>query len=155
MKNLLPLFGILLTLGIGCGSNAATSENQESSTAPGKVSTAEQQSDLLKNKGIGPISSVEMGEIDQAMAEEGQKLYNSMCTACHKVGEDYIGPTPTGIFERRSPEWVMNMILNPAEMLQKDPIAKKLLEDYNNIPMANQGLSQEEARSILEYFRTL
>ena len=48
----------------------------------------------------------------------------------------------------------MNMILNPEDMVQNDPIAKNLLIEYNGAPMANQNLTQEEARSILEYFRT-
>ena len=60
-----------------------------------------------------------------------------------------------GIYERRSPEWVMNMLLNPAEMLKKDPVAIALLKEYNNIMMLNQNLSNEEARSITEYLRTL
>ncbi len=47
------------------------------------------------------------------------------------------------------------MILNPEEMVAKDPIAKQLLIEYNGSPMANQSLEQEEARKILEYFRTL
>ncbi len=49
----------------------------------------------------------------------------------------------------------MNMILDPGKMVQEDAIAKKLLMDYNGSPMANQNLSEEEARSVLEYFRTL
>ena len=60
-----------------------------------------------------------------------------------------------GIYERRNPAWVMNILLNPTEMLQKDPIAKALLKEYNNIQMLNQNLSQEEARAIVEYLRTL
>jgi hypothetical protein len=60
-----------------------------------------------------------------------------------------------GIYERRSPEWVMNMLLNPAEMLKKDPIAIALLKEYNNIMMLNQNLTNDEARSISEYLRTL
>ena len=66
-----------------------------------------------------------------------------------------IGPAMKGIYERRSPEWVMNMLLNPAEMLKKDPVAIALLKEYNNIMMLNQNLSNEEARSITEYLRTL
>ena len=49
----------------------------------------------------------------------------------------------------------MNMILNPEQMVKEDPIAKQLLVDFNLSPMANQHLTQEEARSVLEYFRTL
>jgi hypothetical protein len=49
----------------------------------------------------------------------------------------------------------MNMILNPEQMVKEDPIAKKLLVEYNMAPMANQNLTEEQARKILEYFRTL
>jgi mono/diheme cytochrome c family protein len=89
------------------------------------------------------------------MVTKGKVVYDSKCLACHKPDKKFIGPAPTGILERRSPEWIMNMILNPGEMVQKDPIAKQLLIDYNGAPMANQGLTEEEARQILEYFRTL
>jgi len=40
-------------------------------------------------------------------------------------------------------------------MLKQDPIAKALLEEYNNVMMLNQNLSQDESRSIAEYLRTL
>ena len=45
-------------------------------------------------------------------------------------------------------------ILNPEEMIQRDPIAIKLLAEANGAPMANQNLTEEEARALLEYFRT-
>ena len=110
----------------------------------------------LNNKGIGPIKSVTLeAEINSAMALKGEEVYKAKCTACYKIGKKFIGPPPNGIFERRSPEWIMNMILNPEEMVQKDPIAKQLLIEFNGSPMANQSLTEEEARSILEYFRTL
>ena len=47
------------------------------------------------------------------------------------------------------------MILDPEKMVQEDPIAKQLLIDFNGSPMANQNLTDEEARAVLEYFRTL
>ena len=110
----------------------------------------------LTNKGIGPIKSVTLNaEIDQSMATHGADVYKKMCTACHRVDKKFIGPAPTGILERRTPEWTMNMILNPDEMTQKDPLAKALLIEFNGSPMANQGLSEEDARAVLEYFRTL
>jgi hypothetical protein len=49
----------------------------------------------------------------------------------------------------------MNMILNPQEMVQKDPLANDLLKEFNGSPMSNQGLTEDQARAILEYFRTL
>ena len=110
----------------------------------------------LSNKGVGPITSVTLGaEIDQAMAAKGEEVYKSMCTACHRADKKFIGPPPTNILERRSPEWVMNMILDPEGMVKNDPLAKELLMEFNGSPMANQNLTEEEARSVLEYFRTL
>ncbi len=110
----------------------------------------------LTNKGVGPITSLELSdEIDQAMADNGKEVYDRMCLACHRIGKKFIGPAPDGILERRTPEWVMNMILNPELMVKEDPLAKDLLVEFNGSPMANQNLSEEEARAILEYFRTL
>lgn len=110
----------------------------------------------LDSKGIGPVKSITLGaEIDKDMAKKGEETFNKMCTACHKVGKKFIGPAPNGILDRRSPEWVMNMILNPDVMVREDPLAKKLLAEFNGAPMANQGLTEEQARNVLEYFRTL
>lgn len=110
--------------------------------------------DPMKNKGIGPISSVSLGEIDVDLVAKGESEFKTKCTACHKISKRHIGPGLKGVTERRSPEWIMNMILNPEGMVQKDPIAKQLLVEYNGAPMANQNLTEDEARAILEYFRT-
>ncbi|WP_420321981.1 c-type cytochrome [Flagellimonas sp.] len=110
----------------------------------------------LANKGVGPIKSLTLNDdIDTAMSDEGKVIFEQMCLACHRVGKKFIGPAPNGILERRSPEWVMNMILNPEVMVKEDPLAKELLMEFNGSPMANQGLSEEQARAVLEYFRTL
>jgi len=110
----------------------------------------------LENKGIGPIESVVLEEaIDAEMARRGEALYGQKCNACHKVGSTFIGPPPNGILERRTPEWVMNMILNTEEMLRKDPLAKALFMEFDGQLMTNQNVTEEEARAMLEYFRTL
>lgn len=110
----------------------------------------------LNNKGVGPIKNMELPEtIDQAMVATGAGLFKIKCTACHKANKKFIGPSPVGVLERRSAEWIMNMILDPEGMVKNDPIAKQLLIEHNGSPMANQSLTEEEARAILEYFRTL
>lgn len=110
----------------------------------------------LEDKGIGPVDHVELAlEIDQEMAARGQEIYKNKCTACHKPDKRFVGPAQKGVLDRRTPEWVMNMILNPEVMIQKDPLAKDLLIEFNGSPMANQSLTREEARAVLEYFRTL
>lgn len=108
----------------------------------------------MANKGIGPIKSVNISDgIDDAMATHGEDVFQKMCSACHKMDKKFIGPKIDGVTERRSPEWIMNMIMNPEEMIAKDPIAKQLLIESNMAVMADQNISEEEARAILEYFR--
>ncbi len=136
-----------------CGGTEESTEATTDTPAP-KSMVAEVQ-DPMDNKGIGPVQSLELAAVDPTLADEGLHLFEEYCTACHKPDKKFIGPAPKGILDRRSPEWVMNMILNPEEMVQKDPIAKKLLVEANMAPMANQGLTEDQARKILEYFRTL
>lgn len=111
--------------------------------------------DLMSNKGIGPIKEVSLGPVNEELAAEGKKIFGQLCVACHMPDQKLIGPAPKDILKRRSPEWVLNMIINPVEMLEKDPIAKQLLVEANGVPMANQNVSEEDAKKILEYFRTL
>lgn len=110
----------------------------------------------LVNKGVGPIKNVELDEkIDRKMAVKGKEIYDVKCVACHNVDHKVIGPPQKGIMDKRTPEWVMNMIMNPTEMLEKDPIAKDMLEEFNGTPMLDQNITREEARALVEYFRTL
>lgn len=111
----------------------------------------------VSDKGIGPITSVTLAaEVDQELAATGLALFTSKgCTACHKAEEKFIGPALKDVDDRRTPEWIMNMILNPDEMVKKDPVAKALLIEFNGSPMANQNLTEEEARAVLEYFRSI
>jgi mono/diheme cytochrome c family protein len=154
MKKYYLLLALAVLFLVSCGGGAT--EESDDSEAPQSMLADETPADPMENKGIGSISSVTLGaEIDVEMADAGKVVYEQMCTACHKAEKNFIGPTPKGIFERRSPEWVMNMILNPEEMIQKDPIAKALLMEFNGAPMANQNLTEEQARQVLEYFRTL
>lgn len=150
MKIKLMLLAISTMVFLSCGDNAKKSENE---AAPAEVKTEVAPADPMQDKGIGPIKSVTLGEIDMEMAEQGKAVFTSMCSACHKMSKRFVGPALTGVTERRSPEWIMNMILNPEEMVEKNPIAKQLLAEYLS-PMANQNLTEEQARQILEYFRT-
>ncbi|SHJ50276.1 c-type cytochrome [Maribacter aquivivus] len=110
----------------------------------------------LDNKGVGPITSVTFDEtVNEEMAAAGKEKFQAICTACHMAEQRMIGPALKGVYERRSPEWVMNMIINPDRMLKEDPIAKALLKEYSNAIMLNQNLNEEDARNLAEYLRTL
>lgn len=110
----------------------------------------------LENKGVGPITSVELSEaIDDGLVAQGKQIFETSCVICHKVESKFIGPALKGVLDRRSPEWVMNMILEPGRMLRDDPLAKDLFMEFNGSPMSDMNLTEEQARAVLEYFRTL
>lgn len=133
-------------------------ENMRSSTDKTSTETkvlASEKIDLI-NKGIGPVTNLELpNDIDYALAKNGEAIFKKMCTACHRPDKKFIGPAAKGVLKTRTPEWIMNMMLNPEEMLRKDPLAKELLIEFNYAPMVKQDISQEDARAILEYYRTL
>lgn len=166
MKRLPKFLLLLLAIGtfISCGGDSDKKEKDDlkigdyNSEAPKATTPAKSSADMVdfSNKGIGPVKSVNLtDDIDQALAVRGKTTFENLCSACHKLDRKFIGPKMMGVTEIRSPEWIMNMILNPEEMIQKDPIAKQLLLESNMAVMANQNLTEEEARSILEYFRSL
>jgi len=105
-----------------------------------------------ESKGVGPVKSLTLEKLSDAMAKEGKGIFDGKCSACHKMTERYVGPGLADVTKRRSPEWIMNMILNPAEMLQKDSAAQELLGEYMT-QMTFQNVSEADARKILEYFR--
>lgn len=153
---LLLAFCLILWSCGGGSSEKSTAENKKTEPPPKSEPTPDAASMVdMDNKGIGPVNSITLGELDQGMADQGKQIFDSYCVACHKAQEDFIGPAPKDILDRRSPEWVMNMILNPQEMTAKDPIAKQLLKEANGVPMVGQGLTEEQARQLLEYFRTI
>lgn len=150
---------VLAILATSCGGDKKSSADElreKYSVKKEPTSLVEAEANYKDYKGVGPIKSIQIpAEVDAAMAATGQEIFESKCTACHKTEKRFIGPGVKGVTERRTPEWIMNMILNPDGMVQKDALAKQLLMEYNGSPMANQNLTEEEARSVLEYFRTL
>ncbi len=161
---ILSLFFVLIMISCGGGEEQKKETSKaklKSTTTTKKVETKKAETKPSKtidltSKGVGPIKSLTLSaEIDQTMVAHGKDVFKKMCTACHKATKKFIGPAPKNVLKRRTPEWVMNMILNPDEMVQKDPLAKALLIEFNGSPMANQNLSEDDARAVLEYFRTL
>lgn len=165
IKNLLLFIPLLLFLScqgpyhkdkkkpikIGIAESKAV-EEEDIDEAEGEGEEDEEEIDM-DNKGVGPIDDVDIDdEIDQDMADSGEDLFNSTCIACHQMEGKMIGPEMKGVTERRSPEWIMNMILAPDQMLEEDPIAIKLLEEYGS-PMTDMGFSEDDTRAVLEYFR--
>ncbi|WP_034258733.1 c-type cytochrome [Aequorivita capsosiphonis] len=127
-----------------------------------ETTTKDQDSSKIMNNdmpskaktGVGPIKDeVVLGlKIDDKMAEKGEKLFNNKCATCHMIHESKRGPALGGVLDKRSPQFVMNMILDPDAMIENDPQIKALKSVYE-IRMNDLGLTEEEAREIVEYLR--
>ena len=134
-------------ISFGCSSDNKNSENTANNASPTAEATPEY--------GVGPVKNVQVSaEIDQALSEKGKAIFEAKCTACHKFDDRYVGPALGDVAERRNHAWIMNMIINPEEMTKKDPEAKKLLAEYMT-QMVNQNVTEDDARAILEYLRSV
>lgn len=141
----------LVASAAACGGGEGPPD-EGASTSTAVVSGTDITADELEF-GIGPIRNLDLGELDASLASAGEEAFALKCSACHRIDERYIGPALRDVTQKRTPEYVMNMILNPEEMVERHPEAKKLFAEFNFTPMANQQLSEEEARAILEYLR--
>lgn len=135
---------------IGCTKKDGGSSSAPSAPAAEKKAEAPAASD----KGIGPVTELKIEGFSAELAGKGKTAFEAKCAACHKIEEKYVGPALKGVTQRRAPEWIMNMILNPVEMTQKDPTAQALLGEFLT-QMTFQNVSQDESRAILEYFRQI
>lgn len=102
--------------------------------------------------GVGPIKKIDLKPVDKAMSDRGKVVFDAKCVACHKFDVKVVGPPLNGVTKRRKPEWIMNMILNPEQMTKENIVAKQLLAEHLT-QMTFQNVTQDEARSVLEYFR--
>jgi mono/diheme cytochrome c family protein len=132
------------------GSNSATSQTSESAaSAPAEAALS--QTEL--EQGLGPIRDLALAPVDASLAGTGQSAFVTKCSACHKIEERYVAPELGTVLSRRRPEFVMNMMLNAGEMVQRHPEIKTLLAEYFT-PMPVQVTDHDEARAILEYLRS-
>jgi mono/diheme cytochrome c family protein len=152
IKTGIRALAVCLLFGVwSCGGERE--EGEEHEAVEEREEEAGQLSEAQLELGIGPVTQLTLGELDASMAAAGKDVFNLKCAACHKMAERYVGPPLGQVLESRKPEYVMNMILNPAEMLEKHPSARALLAQYMT-PMPNQNLTQDEARAVLEYLRS-
>lgn len=128
----------------GSSSNEQSGENKE-------MTPEEKQ--LAEGKGVGQYTAVELGAIDPALVKKGHDLFELKCTPCHRLTtEKLVGPGLKNVTVRRKPEWIMNMISNPASMTQRDSAARGLLE-ICLVQMPNQQFAGDDVRALLENFR--
>lgn len=161
MKNLkfLALSAFIFAL-VSCGGDKKTDSipTADNSAAPAtETSAASSTKDYDPKRGLGKwdASNVDVSKFDPAMAAEGKKIAEVKCTSCHKpTDEKLVEPGWKGITTRQNPHWIMNFITNPDPMINVDPELQKQLE-LCLVRMPNQGLTDADARNIVEYMREI
>jgi len=145
---------LLLALVAGCAKSEKTEEAAKKNE-PGEMSEHEEGlTPFQMQNGIGPLTQeLKVGPVDKALAAKGEQIFNAKCAACHKMTEKYVGPPLGEVATRRTPTYLMNWVLNPQEMQERHPVARQLLAEYMT-PMPNLGLTQDEARALVEYLRS-
>jgi cytochrome c551/c552 len=156
MKKFLILSGALIIL-YACSNSGSEAKSGNESSANTPATSADNNnatSDSKNEKGIGKFQDVKLDpKLDPVMAAKGQTIFDVKCGACHKLtDEKLVGPGWKGVTSRHKPEWIMNFATNVDEMLSKDPKAQAMLE-ICLVRMPNQNLTDEDARSILEFMR--
>ena len=91
----------------------------------------------------------------QGQADRGQESFQTLCSVCHTIGGgQLVGPDLQGVSERRSEDWIIAFVQRSQQLVQAgDPVAVALFDEYNQIMMPDQPLSDEEIRYILQYIR--
>jgi nitrite reductase (NO-forming)/hydroxylamine reductase len=84
--------------------------------------------------------------------EAGKQIYEQACLACHSIGQGpRVGPDLKDVNKRREHDWLVRWMLDPLNMIQSDPIAKKLLAEWNNVPMSDPNLDRGQIEQVLAY----
>src|SRR5690606_19305811 len=153
MKSLLRIItALILFVTINACGGENTSTDQKSSKTPAK--SGSELSAFQLEHGIGPVvEPITLGELNMEWVEKGRQVFEMKCEMCHSMDNRVVGPALGNVLEKRTPTYVMNMILNPGEMTKKHPEAQKLLQEYMSI-MPFQNVEREDARAIVEFLRT-
>ena len=97
----------------------------------------------VQDNGIGPIKSVAIGKtLNKKMVGEGESIFYSRCSKCHGLNSTKAAPPLAGVTKVVSPVFIMNYLLNTAQMQQKDPYIRQVMQYYQSFPkMPPQNLS--------------
>lgn len=156
MNKLIIIFSaFFLSILVSCGGGASNeSESSERSESTESSSASSDDYDPTRGEGKWTADNVNVTPaLNADLAATGEKVTNVKCASCHKMTDErLVGPGWKGVTSRHKPEWIMNFITNPDPMIDKDPKVQAQLE-LCLVRMPNQSLTDDDARSILEYMR--
>ncbi|WP_343213536.1 c-type cytochrome [Geobacter grbiciae] len=93
------------------------------------------------------------GAAGEGTEGDGKALFQAKCSPCHTIGGGrLVGPDLKGVTARRDRGWLERFISAPDKVLASgDPVAAKLFQESNKVPMPNLGLDQDQVNVLLDY----
>jgi mono/diheme cytochrome c family protein len=104
----------------------------------------------------GVVASVNPDfRLDEQKAEVGHDLWGARgCMGCHSIGHGRLaGPDLFGVTERRTIDWLKSFLKDTDAMLQTDPIAQALLQEFGGARMPNIKMTDQEIEAIIHYMQ--
>ena len=141
---------LFLVLIAGCGGKPEGTQ-PAGSAATAALSATVGTAALAAGLDDGPRAGAENIAEDKVAA--GERLFQSKgCSASHGFGKRVSCPDLQGVSLRRTAKWMESQILHPDLMVKQDPTAHELFAQFA-LQMPKQGLTPDEAKSVIEYFK--
>jgi len=84
----------------------------------------------------------------------GENLFK-VCAACHTIGKGrLVGPDLSRVYEKREQDWLIKFIRSSQKMVKEgDPDAVSIFKEFNQIPMPDNNLTDNEIISIIDFIK--
>ncbi len=91
----------------------------------------------------------------KAASLPGEDLFITRCAICHTIGAGRSkGPDLLGVAGTRDNKWLIRWLMEPDVMLrERDPLATALFEQYDQVPMPNLKLSEQDAIDLIYFMQ--
>lgn len=88
-------------------------------------------------------------------AEEGEKLFNANCTACHAINDKVVGPALKNVHTKYDEAWLIKWIKNSQAMVKSgDAKAVAIYKENNESVMTSfENLSDAQVKSVIAYIK--
>ena len=104
--------------------------------------------------GIGSSVAAAQGgfQVDASLASRGKVVYErNGCYICHGFGKVLAAPDLQGVTERRDAAWLRRWLKETSNMLESDPQARAMLEQWRFIKMPQIKLSDNDVNALLHF----
>jgi mono/diheme cytochrome c family protein len=91
----------------------------------------------------------------QGQVDPGEQAFTTVCIACHTIGGGrLVGPDLAGVADRRPEAWIISFVQgSQAVVASGDSTAVALFGEFNNIPMPDNPLSDDQVRAVIAYIQ--